>query len=102
MGFTPVLAEKCKKWNEKEKNIEVIFVSCDQEESDFKEYYGTMPWLALPFQDQRIEKLEQKFKVNSIPRLVIVGKDEKILQEKGVWDVLTEEEKAIESWKKLY
>lgn len=43
-----------------------------------------MPWLAIPYGDDRCDEISAKFKVNSIPRLVIVGKDEKVLTDKGV------------------
>ena len=53
-GFTPALAKFYDK-NTKDKNFEVIFVSCDQNESKFKEYFNEMPWLALSFNDKEIQ-----------------------------------------------
>ena len=32
-----------------------------------------MPWLALPFQDERKESLERTFKINGIPTVVAIG-----------------------------
>jgi len=46
-GFTPKLIEFYKKMSGKD--FEVVFVSSDKDESQFNEYYGSMPWLALPF-----------------------------------------------------
>lgn len=37
--------------------FEVIFISCDQSENEFLEYYQTMPWLALPFDCKDRDKL---------------------------------------------
>lgn len=34
--------------NEDEKTLEVIFFSGDKTEEEFRNYYGEMPWLALP------------------------------------------------------
>ena len=31
------------------KKIEIIFVSSDSDEDEFKEYYEDMPWTAVPF-----------------------------------------------------
>merc|ERR1712124_55295 len=45
-GFTPKLAE----WYSaslKAKGLEVVFVSSDNDEHSFKEYFKEMPWLAL-------------------------------------------------------
>lgn len=50
-GFTPKLAEFYKKHHE-EKKFEIVFVSSDRNEGDFKQYYAEMPWLALPFTDR--------------------------------------------------
>lgn len=50
-GFTPKLAEFYKKYHA-EKNFEIVFVSSDKNEGDFKGYYEEMPWLALPFSER--------------------------------------------------
>merc|ERR1711924_115969 len=55
-GFTPKLAE----WYEsnlKAKGLEVVFVSSDRDESSFKEYFGEMPWLALPYSERAVRLL---------------------------------------------
>ena len=50
-GFTPKLAEFYKK-HHGEKKFEIVFVSSDKNEHEFQEYYGQMPWLALPYADR--------------------------------------------------
>lgn len=50
-GFTPKLAEFYKKYH-KDKNFEIVFVSSDKDENQFKGYYDEMPWLALPYKDR--------------------------------------------------
>ena len=35
------------------KKVEVIYVSADKDEAAFNDYYGEMPWLAIPFGDPR-------------------------------------------------
>ena len=102
--FTPVLADLYKKWNANDKKIEVVFVSFDNDKSQFEEYFGEMPWTALPFGDDRIQKLGDKFGVEGIPSLCIVSKDgkETCLSDNGREDVQLKGEKAIEEWQKLY
>ena len=50
-GFTPKLVEFYNKLKASDQSlkIEVVFVSWDKDEHAFTEYFGTMPWLALPF-----------------------------------------------------
>ena len=45
------------------RNFEIVYVSWDRSYETFSEYYATMPWLAVPFQDPRIVKLAKHFKV---------------------------------------
>eukprot|EP00928_Gymnodinium_smaydae_P086291 TRINITY_DN7028_c0_g1_i1.p1 TRINITY_DN7028_c0_g1~~TRINITY_DN7028_c0_g1_i1.p1 ORF type:complete len:350 (+),score=51.48 TRINITY_DN7028_c0_g1_i1:45-1094(+) len=70
-AFTPLLAEAYKKCNGKD--VEVVFVSSDQDQSSFESYYSEMPWTALPFADRSRQKtLSSKFGVAGIPTLVVL------------------------------
>jgi len=72
-GFTPALAKTYETYKAKGLNFEIVFASSDRDEKSFGEYFGEMPWLALPFNDrERKEKLSSKFKVRGIPTLVIL------------------------------
>jgi nucleoredoxin len=51
-NFTPKLAETYKKIKAARSDFEIVFCSADRDEEQFKEYFGTMPWLALPFEDR--------------------------------------------------
>jgi nucleoredoxin len=50
--FTPRLIETYKKIKAERSDFEIVFCSADREEDQFKEYFGTMPWPALPFEDR--------------------------------------------------
>ena len=54
-GFTPKLVEFYKTFGDKGSNIkfEVVFVSWDKDETAYKEHFETMPWLALPWGEER-------------------------------------------------
>jgi len=82
-GFTPKLAE----WYKKDlqgKGLEVVFVSSDKDEKAFEEYYGEMPWAALPFADKaRKAALDKKFKVQGIPTFVLLDSDGKLITKDG-------------------
>ena len=60
-GFTPSLVKTFNKLKEsaeaQKKDFQIVFASSDRDEKSFKEYFGEMPWLALPFGDSRKEKL---------------------------------------------
>lgn len=71
-GFTPVLSEKYRTAY-RSKGMEIVFISSDRDERSFKEYHGSMPWLALPFNERQLkDSLSRKFGVSGIPMLVIL------------------------------
>jgi nucleoredoxin len=51
-NFTPKLAETYKKIKAARSDFEIVFCSADRDEDQFKEHFGTMPWIALPFADR--------------------------------------------------
>jgi nucleoredoxin len=84
-GFTPTLAT----WYQNFKTngnvpFEIVFVSSDKEQGTFDEYYGTMPWAALPFPARDLKaSLSSKFKVSGIPTLVVLDKDGSLITTQG-------------------
>ncbi|KAF3431257.1 hypothetical protein FNV43_RR25987 [Rhamnella rubrinervis] len=77
--FTPKLVEVYKKLKEKGQDFEIVLISLDHDDEQFKEGFETMPWLALPFNDKSIEKLLRYFELQTLPTLVIIGPDGKTL-----------------------
>lgn len=79
-NFTPSLATLYQQAKAANKEFEVIFCSCDHSETEFRSYYGTsMPWLAIPYDDDKREELSGTFKVTGIPRLCILAPSGRIL-----------------------
>jgi nucleoredoxin len=82
-GFTPELANMYST-TFKGKGMEIVFVSSDKDEAAFTEYYGDMPWTALPFDKRDLKgTLSKKYKVKGIPSLVILGPDGKTITTDG-------------------
>jgi nucleoredoxin len=78
-GFTPKLVATYNAMKEVPAigdDVEFIFVSSDRDDASFREYFGEMPWLALPF-DKRKEKeaLSRHFGVSGIPSLVTLDEN---------------------------
>jgi nucleoredoxin len=82
-GFTPKLVEWYSK-SLKARGLEVVFVSSDRDEQSFKEYFGEMPWLALPYNDRATkDSLSKKFKVQGIPSVIILDAEGKVITKDG-------------------
>jgi nucleoredoxin len=73
--FTPVLIRFYKDHAE-EKKFEIIFMSSDENEESFNEYYKDMPWLALDYKEKdKKEELSSKFGVTGIPTFILLDSD---------------------------
>jgi len=82
-GFTPQLAQWYTK-DLKSKGLEIVFVSSDKDEEQFKDYFKEQPWLALDFEDRkRKAQLSNLFGVRGIPALVIIDKDGSVITSEG-------------------
>jgi len=82
------------------KKFEIVFVSSDSDEDQFEEYFDSMPWLAVPYNDSGMrETLKKRFKVDSIPKLVLVDKAGKIITHDGSSTVLNDPNGASFPWR---
>jgi len=55
-GFTPELVKFYQVVKQKfGDKLEIVFVSSDRSESDWKGYFSEMPWLAIPFSARDIK-----------------------------------------------
>ena len=82
--FTPKLADSYKQIKADSKDFEVVFVSSDRDEASFNEYFGEMPWLAVPFAAKEVAaKLSQQFSVSGIPTFVLLDGEGNILSKNG-------------------
>ena len=61
-----MLAKLYKKLKEDKKNVEMVFVSSDRSEESFGQYLDSMPWLAVPFGDSRVDQMKNLFAVDGI------------------------------------
>lgn len=85
-GFTPELVKVYQamkqqvKDGKREDDFEFVFVSSDRDQSSFDEYYGEMPWLALPYSNRGGKNdLSELFEVRGIPSLVTLDAKGKVV-----------------------
>lgn len=72
-AFLPRLIEFYHEVKAKDDDFEVVFISSDNDQTSFEEFFEGMPWLAFPFGDLRKAHLARLFKVFGIPKLVVIG-----------------------------
>eukprot|EP00658_Telonema_sp_P-2_P038382 TRINITY_DN27556_c0_g1_i1.p1 TRINITY_DN27556_c0_g1~~TRINITY_DN27556_c0_g1_i1.p1 ORF type:complete len:1525 (-),score=378.05 TRINITY_DN27556_c0_g1_i1:111-4685(-) len=83
-NFTPKLAALYRALKQQNQPFEVVFCSSDRNATEFQEYLGSMPWLAVPFEQQAVlKKLKQNFEVSGIPKLVLIDQAGQLISEDG-------------------
>mmetsp|Transcript_43289 Transcript_43289/g.101879 ORF Transcript_43289/g.101879 Transcript_43289/m.101879 type:complete len:143 (-) Transcript_43289:44-472(-) len=91
--FTPKLVEIYDKLKAAGKKFEIVFCSSDRNQKAFDEYFATMPWKAIPFEDRdRDEALSADFNVEGIPALFLLSRDGSRIKDDGTDLVLDEAE----------
>lgn len=82
--FTPKLVDTYGRIKADGKEFEIVFVSAGREEDSFKEYHGTMPWLAVPFTESaRRFMLGDKYNAHRVPMLVLLDSDGSLITNNG-------------------
>ncbi|KAF9626710.1 hypothetical protein IFM89_038884 [Coptis chinensis] len=72
-AFLPKLIEAYHDIKAKDDGFEVIFISSNRDESSFQDFFSSMPWVALPFGDDRKISLSRTFKISGIPTVIALG-----------------------------
>merc|ERR1712014_519387 len=71
--------------------MEIVFVSSDRDENAFKEYFGEMPWQALPYEKRKEEEeLSEAFGVKGIPSFVVINPDGTVITTEGRAKVMSD------------
>ena len=72
-NFTPRLVSVYDELKQQHADFEVVFISSDEDQTSFENYFKEMPWLAVPYADRKAKKfLNDWFKVEGIPTLIIL------------------------------
>ncbi|CAD7970352.1 unnamed protein product [Amoebophrya sp. A120] len=98
-SFTPMLKDVYEKLKQKDEKFEIVFISSDREEEGFTEYFGEMPWKAIPYADRkRKQELSSHFEVSGIPSLIILDEERKTICPNAVAKVRNDKEGAKYPW----
>ena len=84
--------------NDGEKVFEIIQVSFDAKEEDFKKAISSLPWKFLPLNFAGINELKKKYNVLTIPKFFPIDKTGKSLSDRGREDLLEYGVDICEKW----
>merc|ERR1719271_1455805 len=88
-AFTPKLNKAYNDAVAANKNVQIVFISADQSQGDYNEYYKKMDFARMDFSEQQTRnKLKEKFGCRGIPYLVLLNSDgsEKTRDGRGLVD----------------
>ena len=97
-AFTPTLSTFYEEVNAKEKLLEIIFCSSDKSQNAFTEYFSEMDWMAIPFGDERSQKLKTEFNITGIPRILVLDSNGNIINKNARKDIMEFGSRIIERW----
>ena len=69
--FLQVLKDFYSEVNLTDKIVEIMYVSCDNDEAAFKEAYAKMPWITVPFNNPKHNELKKKFEIIGVPVVLV-------------------------------
>lgn len=91
--FTPALSKFYTDLKQKRSDFEIVFVSSDRDDASFDDYFGTMPWVALPFSErEKKAQLSSQYGVRGIPTLVVLNTDGSVITKDGREALMTDRE----------
>ena len=100
--FTGKLRNAYNEINADSKRLEIVWISGDEEEDEFDDYFKEMPWLAMPFESDNCdidrEEVSEKYDIASIPQLIILEKDGSIRSASGKKEIEDHGAGAFNIW----
>ncbi|KAL2896699.1 putative nucleoredoxin 3 [Bienertia sinuspersici] len=83
-AFTPLLVQLYNSLRKDGEKLEIVFVSSDEDENEYKEHLDTMPWLAVPFNLNLYRRLTSLYNINHIPALIPLSNNGNIVEDDAV------------------
>lgn len=88
-AFTPQLVDTYTRLKSRGIQFEVVFISSDRSQESFDHYFATMPWLAIPYAEEKKRKeAAQLLGVKGIPTLVVLDENDEVLTRDGRYEVV--------------
>lgn len=98
--FNEVLFKVYHDINLQRKSLEVIVVSKERTEADYRRYTAPMNCILVPYDPDRIQDLFRRYQVKETPVLILLKRDDgSILTRDARTHIETEGPRAVERWR---
>eukprot|EP01119_Soliformovum_irregulare_P025868 TRINITY_DN9691_c0_g1_i1.p1 TRINITY_DN9691_c0_g1~~TRINITY_DN9691_c0_g1_i1.p1 ORF type:complete len:127 (+),score=13.88 TRINITY_DN9691_c0_g1_i1:145-525(+) len=81
-------------------DFEVIVLSCDEDETNFRGFMQGKPFLSVPFRSRSRHTLMSSFSAPYIPTLIVLNPDGQVVSEWGRSAVSTNAETCLDGWRR--
>jgi len=96
---TPRLAKIYEAYRSKGLRFEIVFISCDFNQQNYKDYLAEMPWLALGFEDPHIKFITEYISGSfGLPTLLLINAKGELISRDGVKMLLNDPEGEAADW----
>ncbi|GAX29317.1 hypothetical protein FisN_16Hh249 [Fistulifera solaris] len=86
--FTPVLSKAYTALKQQRQDFELLFVSSDRDQAGFDEYWGSMSFGAIPYNERQVKAaLSARLGVRGIPALIMLSPEREVISD-NVRDVI--------------
>ena len=83
--------------------VEIIYISSDKTEQDFKEAYAKMPWLTFPYSSDMHQKLKDKYEIIGVPMVYVLdAQNGFLITKKGRKDICELGVSCMKNWVEEY
>ena len=92
-------------FDQKEDYLKLIICLCDEEKNEYDITFSKLSNLScfiIPFESEGKQKLINKFNIISLPSLIIIDKDSKILEYLNYSDIIKMNQNSIKGWKNIF
>lgn len=99
-AFTPLLVDFYEELEQAGKSFEIVWVSFEASTDEMFAYMvdASMPWLTLPLRGVKAEGLIQRYGVEVVPTLIVIGNDGSTISLNGRGEVVEKGAAAYDDW----
>lgn len=96
--FFPTLVEFYNQVNHNQKRLEIVWLSRDRSQEDFDSIRKQIPWVAVPYDPDKIAAILERYDIDVIPKLYLINRDGSIAHTECRQDIVAKGPTTLNDW----
>lgn len=96
--FFPTLLEFYNTVNHNQKRLEIVWLSRDRSLEDFDSIRKQIPWVAVPYDPDKIGAILERYDIDVIPKLYLLNRDGSIAHTECRQDIVSKGPVTVNDW----